>query len=312
MIIKIYKITKKIVSFFKSIITEAYNNDITGLSAEIAFYGVFSLFPMLISLIALLSIFARDPSFFIDITSSMYSTMPAEIAGFLKYNLHILANSEGTTSALIIGMLITLWTSSNVIMSFIKGLNRSYEVRETRSYFHLRRISVSLVFSIGFLLLVSFLSIIYGEAFTEWILNYKSIVIPDNMTLRINFLRWSFTALILFLLSSLLYFRAPNIKQKAFQVVPGAIFFSVFWILGTYLFGIYLNHVTNYSDTYGTLGITIVLLLWLFITAGILLIGAEINAYVYPHIKSKSLTDLLSGLFKHIMKYSPLMSRHKD
>jgi len=293
--VKLRNLLYKIFKFIKKVVIYSFRNDLLGISGEIAFYGAFSLFPVLISIVAILSMFAKDPSFYLGITSFMYSSLPGEVAEFLNYNLKNLAMSSTSTQALIIGLIVTVWTTSNVILSFIKGINRAYKVKETRSFLQLRRLSISLVFSIGFLLITAFLLIVFGESYTNWFLSANFLVIPDDTVLRLNFLRWSFVLIILSLLSIFLYYKAPNIKHRIITVIPGAVFFAPVWIIATTIFGTYLNSFPTYNATYGTLGTMIILLLWIYITAFIFLVGSQINAILHP--------EFIPSKYKQMIKF---------
>jgi len=300
--IKFIDLIKTFLKFTKKVFINTYKNDLSGVSAEIAFYMVFSLFPIMISLIAILSFFARDPNFYLNLTSFLYSSVSPELANLINTNLKTIINSLFSTSVLIISIMIALWTSSNVITSFIKGIDRAYDVKETRSFITIQRLSISLVFSIGFLLIVAFTLIVFGENLFEWYLKVDYIILPKDILSRLEIARWSFVSIILFLLSSLLYFKAPNVKHKIIEVLPGAIFFSLTWSLSTILFGIYLNNFSTYNITYGTLATVIILLLWFFITAFIFLLGAEINATLYPYSNQKIILQIKEYIKQSLKK----------
>jgi len=294
-------IIKKLFLFLKEVIFNTFKNDLIGISAEISFYTAFSLFPIVISIVALLSFFAHNPEFYINITSFIYTTLSPAVAEFMTFNLNNLAKSSLSIGAFFFGVVITMWTSTNVMLSFIKGINRAYNIEETRSILKIIRLSISLIFSISFLLIVSAVIIVYGENFLDWYLKLENPILPNDILFRLNMIRWPFVSILLFSLSSLLYFRAPNIKQKFIEVIPGAIFFSIAWSVFTSLFGIYLSQFSTYDATYGTLAIMIILLLWFYITALIFLIGAEINATLYP----KQISDIrltLIRFMKEIMR----------
>jgi membrane protein len=294
--VELKNIFKKLPHFIKKLIIAIYKNDLIGVSAEIAFFLVFSLFPIVISLVAVLSMIARNPDFYLNITSFIYDSLPKEVATFLNYNLRLLANSIFSGGALVLGFFITIWTSSNVMISIIKGINRAYHLEETRSFIKIRLLTLSLIFSIGFLLITAFALIVFGENFIEWIVKTQIGILPNDAMTRYNVLRWSSVSIILFALSSLLYNKAPNTKNRFIHVVPGAIFFSIFWIVFTAIFGYYLNSFPNYNATYGALTTLIVLLLWFYISAITFMIGAQINGLLFYEENKITLAKIVSDI----------------
>jgi len=301
--VKFKNILNSVYNFFKKLFKNSIENDLMGISAEISYYIVFSLFPLTIFFVASLSLFARNTNFYLNLVSLLYSNFPPKIAELLNSNLKQLAENYLSTSALLISSLITLWISSKVIMAFIKGINRTYMIEETRTYVQRLRLSVSLIFSIGFLLLIASGLIMFGEDFTEWYTHTDSLVLPDDISTRLNIIRWIFISIILFSLSSLLYFKSPNLKHKFIEVLPGSIFFSIIWSLFTTIFGYYLNNIGNYDLTYGALSTMVILLLWFFLTALIFMLGAQVNATLHPYTEKKltyelkRLLSLIKGKF---------------
>lgn len=283
------------VKIVKTIAVRAHHHRISSKSAEISFYAIFSLFPIIISFIAFLSIFLRDPNFYLNLTSSLYSSLPKEVYDFLNYNLRNLSLSTVTGSALIIGSVVAIMTSSNLLISVIRSIDKIYQVTETRSYFALRRLSISLTFSLLTLLITAFTLIVFGENFVPWFIGISSHVFSTDKSIVLTVIRWTFISLILFLVSSFLYYKAPNIKHLFRQTIPGAIFFSIAWSFSTYIFGSYLKLFPVYNATYGTLSVMIVLLLWFYITAYTLLLGAIFNKELMPQSK-KSMTKKLSEM----------------
>lgn len=274
-------VQKKLLHFLKGVFTICQKMDIWGISAEMAFYFIFSLFPLIISLIGLLSLFSKNPQVFLDITSFIYSNFPENSAEFLKQNLFKLSTNPYSLSTFIFGIIFSIYSSSHVITTFIKGVNRAFQTTEKRSFFKIRAISIYLFLETSIILTFCFLLIIYGQDFFTLMLKVESYFIPKSFSLKLDILRWSSVYIILFILSSSLYYKSLNSAQKLYQVFPGASFFSLAWILSTILLGMYLNNFANLDLNYGTLGIMLSLLIWLFITAFNLLVGVSINAVLF-------------------------------
>ena len=105
-----------------------------------------------------------------------------------------------------------------------------------------------------------------------------------------NLIRIVLPIIIIFIVFIVLYSVAPNVKTKLKSVLPGAVFTSIIWLAGSFGFGWYISNFGNYSKTYGSIAGIIILLLWLYITSFIIIVGAEINAIIHQHsvIKGKT------------------------
>jgi membrane protein len=94
-----------------------------------------------------------------------------------------------------------------------------------------------------------------------------------------NLIRWLLTPLILFGIFTILYWVAPNLKMKCKSAIPGAIFATIGWIITSLGFSFYVSNFGNYTSTYGSIGGIIILMIWLYLSAFIILLGGEINAF---------------------------------
>jgi len=173
-------------------------------------------------------------------------------------------------------LLGTLWTASGGFAAAIEALNTAYDVEETRPFWKTRPLAVGLTFLIGFLLLSALAVMIVGPRFGEW-LSYRAHI-SQIWALVWPYVHWSLAVAFTVLAVEALYFLAPNVKQRFWATLPGAILAVGCWIGLSYLLGIYFRNFANFNKTYGTLGAAVGLMVWLYWTGFAMLVGAELNA----------------------------------
>ncbi|WP_064504062.1 YihY/virulence factor BrkB family protein [Alkalihalobacillus trypoxylicola] len=267
-----YKIDKH---FFIHLFNQIKTNPILDWSATLAYYFMLSIFPLLIFLIALIPYFQLDIS---QIEMFINDYLPQELAEIITtVVLDTISTQRG--GLLSLGIIATLWSASNGINAFIRAINRSYNIEETRNFLRQRFLSMLLTFGILFMIIVTLLLPVFGSAIIQFL--DSILYFPEQTTVLLNMLRWVLGVVLIALLLLFFYWIAPNIKVKLTDVLIGTTFATISWQIVSYLFSYYVSSLTDFSATYGSLGGVIVLMLWFFITGIILVIGGEINASIY-------------------------------
>ncbi len=259
----------------KRVWNEANKDNVWGSAAELAYYFLFALFPMLIFLTTLVGFL---PDFQQTLLSALARTLPAEVMKLVVNTLHdvTINRSGGLLSIGIIGM---LWSASGGVVSLMDALNIAYDVKEGRSFWKQRLISVGLTIGLSLFIVAGTLLIMFGDKF--------SIRLSQALGLGVTFkLIWSMVDYLLGLALilagiELFYFFGPNVKQKWRWTSPGGVFAVASIVIGSLLFSFYIRYAPSYSATYGSLGAVMVLMLWLYIFGLVLLIGAEVNSEIY-------------------------------
>ncbi|WP_449455755.1 YihY/virulence factor BrkB family protein, partial [Streptococcus suis] len=166
--------------------------------------------------------------------------------------------------------------------------NVAYDVEDSRNFFTSKALSIFFTILIGITLPLTMVLFTFGEQIGN--LLFGPLGLDDEIRWVFSIVRTALPIIVIFIVFVLLYTVAPNVKIKMKSVIPGALFTTVVWILGTIGFGFYVSNFANYSKTYGSIGGVIVLMLWLYITGFILIIGAEINAIVHQRkvVKGKT------------------------
>ena len=269
------KLTVK--KFAKEMFYRVMYDEISLLSANLSYYFILSLFPMLIVALALTPYFKIDQQFLLE---KIQSYVPGDLGDYLFDMISEVLNNKNNT-IITVGIVFTLWSASSGIYGIIIAFNNAFRVRDGRIWIVTKLISVILtaLFLVG--MFVALVLIVFGKQLT-YILFHKFNLDEGYYNLW-SVLNSSLPVLFIFLIFVFLYTMGPNLKLKAISIIPGAVFATISWIIVSKLFGYYIDHFSSYIKTYGTIGAFMAFVLWLYITGYILIIGAEINAIFHNY-----------------------------
>ena len=277
-------LNKKVGTFLNEFIFRVKDDNVTAIGAQLSYYLVLSIFPFLIFFLNILSF---TPLVREDVLQSIIVVLPLETQKIItSLVLETVRNSSETLLSL--SALTGIWAASKGIMALIRAINKAYDVEETRSYIELRLLAIVFTLALLILLTIVLLTIVFSEVIGNQIFNFF------GLTLNFMFF-WEFFRIIvsvgsMILIFALLFRFSPSIRNgqgvSFRQSLPGAIFSSLGWIITSSLFSYYVNNFGNYSKTYGSLGGMIVLLIWLYISSIIIVMGGEINATL-SHLKKR-------------------------
>jgi membrane protein len=275
---------EKVVNVRKSLLKLLWHrieeDDIPGLSAQLAYFFLLSLFPLLIFIFTLLP-YLQIP--YHDILGSIREFAPPETMELIEKNVNYVMNNRNG-GLLSIGIIGTMWSASNGIHALVRAFNKAYNVKESRSFIVSRGMAILLTFGMIFVFIVAVLLPIFGREIGVFLFSYLGF---KSEFLQIwDMLRLVVSAIILFLIFTGLYWIAPNVKLRCRSAFPGAAFATIGWILSSYALSFYVGNFGNFSLTYGSIGAIIVLLIWLYISGFIIIIGGEINAFYSEKSKS--------------------------
>ncbi|SMQ65620.1 membrane protein [Bacillus sp. OV166] len=248
-------------------------DDLPGLSAQLAYYFLLSLFPLLIVLFTLLPYIPIPHQ---DMLGVIRDFAPVDAMDLIEKNVHDIMNHRNG-GLLSFGIIGTIWSSSNGINAIVKAFNKAYNVKESRSFIVSRGMAILLTFGMIFVLILAIVLPVFGREigvflFSQMGYTTEFIKVWDTLS-------WLVSAIILFLIFTGLYWIAPNVKIKCRSAFPGAAFATVGWIISSIGLTFYVGNISNYSLTYGSIGAIIVLMIWLYISAFIIILGGEINAF---------------------------------
>ncbi|MDA3846596.1 MAG: YihY/virulence factor BrkB family protein [Vallitaleaceae bacterium] len=255
-------------------------DDISAWASQLTFYIILSIFPFLIFLVAMIN---RIQFINIDALYTTLDFFPRQITNLILVLFKDINESSTSTTLLSITFIATIWAASKGFMAIIKALNIAYDEQETRSYFFLRGISIIYTFVLAALIGFVLLLIVFGGTIINLLFEY--IPILESLGSLITLLRYLVSMFFTFWFFILIYNATPNKKISVKDATPGAIFSTLLWIVVSTGFSIYVTNSTSLSYLYGSLTSIIVLLLWLYLTSTIIMIGGELNAIIY-HIKA--------------------------
>ncbi|MEP7339221.1 MAG: YihY/virulence factor BrkB family protein [Acidobacteriota bacterium] len=248
--------------------------NLTGGAAELAYYFILALFPMLIFLTSLVGFLpnVRENIFF-----ALAKVTPGEASMLIGQTLNdVVINRSG--GLLSFGVLGALWAGSGGVSSLINGLNAVYRVKEGRSFVRVRLISIGLTALISVLVIGGTLLVTFGGKLVTWLaIRFGMTRFGEALTGVTNY---TLSLILVTIGIAIIYRGAPNVRQKWRWVMPGAVFSVAAIIILSFLFSIYVRYAPSYSATYGSLGAAIVLLLWLYLVGLVLLFGGDINAKI--------------------------------
>ncbi len=273
MIKKIYEILKEYLqNLVKSIIRDDYANA----AGEMAYMTALGLFPFMLFTMAVFGWLGKK-IFINKIIFGLSTIAPQGVIDLINSVLAEVVLFQSGKIMAIVGFFMTLFLTSNAIAVIIKGLNRANNVAENRSFIKVRLLAILMVFVNTFFLFISINLIVLGKVILNFIGIYLSV--PQHIIDTILITRWPIAFLMLFLLSSINYYVLPardfSVKRKS--VIPGALFFCVFWLIGSWAFSLYVNALGTYNKVYGTIGTFAILMVWLYYSSIILLIGGQVN-----------------------------------
>lgn len=248
-------------------------DDLPNLSAQMAYYFLLSMFPLLIVIFTLLPYLPIQPQ---DLLGVIRGYAPAETMDLIEKNLNDIMNHRNGR-LLSIGIIGTIWAASGGINSIIVAFNKAYDVKESRSFLASTGMAIMLTFAMIFVFLIAIVVPIFGREIGLFL--FSQIGLKAQFLIIWEALRWLLSALVLFLIFTGLYWIAPNVKLRCRSAFFGAAFSTVGWIASSVALSYYVNNFNNYSFMYGSIGAIIVLMTWLYITAFIIILGGEINAF---------------------------------
>lgn len=269
--------------FWKELLIRIKKVDVTGLASQMAFFFLLSLFPLLIFLITLLPFLNIDVA---QIFIYIREYAPTSVAMLIEDTLaEVLANRNG--GLLSIGALATIWSASKGMNALTKALNLSYETAETRSFILTR--AMSLVFTVLLIstLLIALVLPLFGRQIG--ILAFSVFGLEEGFLAIWKSLRWSIPPVLISIVFVTIYWLVPNVKLRWKSVLPGALFATFGWICTTLLFTFYVENFESYSNTYGSIGTIIILMMWLYFSGIILMLGGQLNAVMLERETIKSL-----------------------
>jgi membrane protein len=264
---------------FRLSIWRAFEHDAFGTAKASAYSSIFTFFPALLVLGAVLATLSRGQVYLREISYALGTILPAGSSTVLSY---LRGSTSRPVGLLITTSLLTIWSASGVIISWMDGFRRAYQLPKIWGIVQERMIAISLVLMAGVPMTFSTILVAFGSRIETRILFQIGHEFGPLILLLWGAIRWTIAILTSIAVIQLIYHNAVPRTQPWHSVLPGAVLSTGMWLISSALFGWYLQHYADYSVIYGSLGVGIALLLWMYLISLVVLIGAEFNAMLFP------------------------------
>ena len=257
-------------------------------AAALAYRALFALFPFFAFLVALLG-FLEITGFFewlIDQTRSALQEQYARVGEWLIRQGMYQAQDGALLSSVIV---LAIWPVSSGVRSLIKALNTVHGVVESRPAW--KRLVLQAFFAVGLAatLIIATALLLIGPWAVEWLVGLVGL---DEIFISLwAWLRLPVALVLLMLIVSVVYWVVPSVDRPFRLITPGAVLAVIVWVVASLAFAYYVSNFANYSVVYGSLGAAVALLLYFYISAAVLLLGAEVNAVIHSNVSKKDAAE---------------------
>jgi len=258
---------------------ELNEDDVWGRSAQLSYFFLLALFPLLLVMMALLGIFAdQGTELRNNLLRYLTQVMPASAGELVRKTVEELSASAGA-GKISFGLLATIWAASNGMGAISDTLNAAYNVKESRPFWKTRLVAIGLTTALALLIITALALLLYGFEIADAVAVWAGL--GGLFTLTWKIVQWPIILFFILLGFNLIYYFAPDLKyQKWKWVTPGAIIGLALWLLVSFGFRTYLKYFNSYSATYGSLGAMIIMMLWFYFTGLAILVGGEVNSEI--------------------------------
>ena len=275
-----------LVDFCKLTYKELNEDHVMAFAGNLTYKGLFAIFPFFTFLLSLLGIFNAD-GLVNTLVDELSGVAPQSATEFIEGQLLGITQSQAEsafTFGAIISILLALWGVSGAFRSVMEAMNVMYEVEEDRPFWKVYGLSIFMSLAVVVLLVGALVLVIFGESI--------GVRVADLVGLGAVFatvwsiVQWPVVALVVLFAFALIYYFAPAAKQRFRWISPGSIVAFTFWLAFSLLFSLYASTFggDSYNETYGSLAGVIILMLYVYYSALIMLVGGEINQVIEWHI----------------------------
>ena len=257
-------------------VRDTLRDDAQGLAAQLSYYFFLSLFPTLLALIALASLFPLE-DFTGALTSLLAPWLPVDALELLRTQLVKIAGSDDH-AVIGLGLLGALWSSSAAMGAVVSAMNRAYGVEDRRPWWRVKLLSIVLTVGLALFILVAMTIVLAGPELADLAARWTGMSSLWEWAWKIG--QWPLAFALVAIGIGLIYYFAPDVDQEWAWITPGSLVATVLWLIASIGFRYYVVTIGDYSETYGALGGVIVLLLWFYLSGLAIVVGAELNAEI--------------------------------
>lgn len=257
-------------TFAADLYREIDSDKLMEFAGAVAYSAFLAIFPFLLFVVALAGL-VIDPATLETLIEQIRRVAPPQVAEILVDRLHAL--TSGTAPGLLtLGAIGAIWAAAGAVSSLTTALNSAYDVEDTRPFWKTRGLAILVTIAGAVLFVVATGVAIATPAVAG--------ALGEPLGTIVLWLRWPVAALIMLFVIAFLYYLLPDVQQSFHFITPGSAVAVVIWILASLGFSLYVGHFARYEVVYGALGSVIVLMVWMWLSAFVILVGAEINAVI--------------------------------
>ncbi|MBA2443663.1 MAG: YihY/virulence factor BrkB family protein [Rubrobacter sp.] len=273
-----------LVDFLKRTSKEIGEDHVSAFAGNLTYKWLFALFPFSVFLLSLLGIFGA-PNLVGTLVEQASAVMPAAAAGFVEEQLLAISGSQAQ-GALTVGALVSLffalWGVSGAFRSVMEAMNVMYEVEESRPFWKVYLVSLLLSLTTAVLLVSALVLVVAGPSIGGAVAD--ALGLGGLFQTVWSIVQWPILLGVVLLTIALVYYFAPDVEQRFRWISPGAVVAVALWLAFSLLFSLYANNFGSYSESYGSLAGVAILMLYIYYTSFIVLVGAEMNQVIEENV----------------------------
>jgi membrane protein len=260
----------------KRTVAEFREDNLTDWAAALTYYGLLSIFPMLIALVSVLGLVGQSATQ--PLIDNIGAVTPGPAKQIFTDAITNLQKQKGAAGVLfIVGLVLAFWSASGYVAAFMRASNAIYDVEEGRPIWKTVPVRVGITVVLVVLLAITGIGVTLTGGIAEQVGNLLGL--GDTAVTVWDIAKWPVLLLIVSFMFAFLYWAAPNVKQPGFRwITPGGVLAVIIWVIASAAFAFYVANFGSYNKTYGTLGGVVTFLVWLWISNIAVLLGAEMNA----------------------------------
>ncbi|MFF0291576.1 YihY/virulence factor BrkB family protein [Streptomyces sp. NPDC005262] len=259
----------------KRTLREFKEDNLTDWAAALTYYGVLAIFPALLALVSILGLLG--PATIDSLIKNLSDIAPGSVRDILTTVLKQLKGGQGKALlALIIGIVLALWSASGYVAAFMRASNIVYDIGEGRPVWKTLPVRFGITVAVVILLALTAVGVVFTGPLARKMGSFLGL--GDTAVTAWNIAKWPVMFILVVLIIMLLYWAAPNVRRQFRWVVPGGVLAVVIWLIASALFALYIANFSSYNKTYGAFATPIVALIWLWLTNIAILLGLEFNA----------------------------------